>query len=100
MRIGLLAAVVVLSGCTKAAVSTETRVQVVKELVPAPCPDKDVYDRLKRKRPVPLRHQPMPDTPDARVAQQQAQLGRFEAEGGWADKVEAALDRCQLEEGK
>lgn len=85
-----------LGGCGAATV-TQTRVQVVKEPVPAPCPDKAAYAKLKAGRPVPLRNQPMPGTAEERVARQAAQLGRFEAEGAWADKVEAALDRCQQE---
>jgi hypothetical protein len=85
-----------LAGCGATA-ATEVRVETVKVPVPAPCPARPAYEKLKKGRPVPLRNQPMPGTAEERVARQAAQLGRFEAEGGWADQVEAALDRCQLE---
>lgn len=85
-----------LTGCGTTA-ATEVRIETVKVPVRAPCPAKAEYDKLKRTRPVPLRNQPMPDTAEERVARSQAQLGRFEAEGGWADRAEAALDRCQEE---
>lgn len=85
-----------LAGCGTTA-ATEVRIETVKVPVRAACPAKAEYDKLKRTRPVPLRNQPMPDTAEERVAKQAAQLGRFEAEGGWADRAEAALDRCQEE---
>ncbi len=86
-----------LAGCG-AGVATETRVQIVRVPVPAPCPAKPEYDKLKASRPRPLREQQMPATAEERSAKVQAQLGRFEAEGGWADRAEAALDRCALVE--
>jgi hypothetical protein len=73
----------------------EVRVQIEKVPVRAPCPDKKTYDDLKSSRPTPLRAQPMPATPDVRVAKTAAQLGRYEAPGGWGDRAVAALDRCQ-----
>lgn len=85
---------VTLASCG-AGVATETRVQIEKVPVRAPCPDKKTYDDLKATRPKPLRGQPMPATPDVRVAKMEAQLGRYEAPGGWGDRAEAALDRCQ-----
>lgn len=83
-----------LSSCG-AGTAIETRVQIEKVPVRAPCPDKATYDGLKASRPKPLRSQPMPPTADERVAKQAAQLGRYEAAGGWGDQAEAALDRCQ-----
>lgn len=84
-----------LAGCGAAGTATEVRVETLKVPVRARCPDKATYDGLKATRPRPLREQPMPADPDVRVAKTQAQLGRFEAQGGWADRAEAALDRCQ-----
>lgn len=92
----VLAGALALAGCGTTA-ATEVRVETVNVPVRAPCPARAEYDKLKRSRPVPLRNQPMPDTAEERVAKQAAQLGRFEAEGGWADRAEAALDRCQEE---
>lgn len=93
VALGVLAA---LSACgtTRAVVKTEIR--EVRVPVREACPDKDTYEALKASRPVPLRSQPMPLTPEERVAKSQAQLGRYESEGGWADQVGLALDRCQL----
>ena len=62
---------------------------------PVQCPSPEERERLRKLRPTPLRDQPMPTDPVARNAQSQAQLGRYEAPGGYADQVEAALDRCQ-----
>lgn len=92
--IAILGAALLLAGCG-AGTATETRVQIERVPVRAPCPDKATYDSLKAGRPKPLRSTPMPATADERVAKQAAQLGRFEAAGGWADQAEAALDRCQ-----
>lgn len=92
----VIAGALALAGCGKT-VATEVRIERINVPVPAPCPAKAEYDKLKRSRPVPLRSQPMPGTAEERVAKQAAQLGRFEAEGGWADRAEAALDRCQKE---
>jgi hypothetical protein len=59
------------------------------------CPDKEERERLRRTRPIPLRLQDKPKSDVERSAKAMAQLGRYEAEGGWADQVDAALDRCQ-----
>jgi hypothetical protein len=83
-----------LSACG-AGVSSEVRIEKVYVSVPAACPDKETYAKLKSDRPAPLRDRPMPGTPEERVAQTGAQLGRYEAEGGWGDRVVKALDRCQ-----
>ena len=90
----VLAMMTTLSSCG-AATATETRVQIEHVPVPAPCPDKDTYDGLVRDQPAKLASQPMPASPDVRVALTQAQLGRYEAKGGWADRARAALDRCR-----
>jgi hypothetical protein len=63
------------------------------------CPDRATYLALKKSRPTPLRSQAMPPTADVRNARTTAQLGVYEAQGGWGDRVEAALDRCQVSEG-
>ena len=64
---------------------------------PVVCPTKAERERLRLQRPVPLRDQVMPATALERNAKTQAQLGRYEAEGGYADQVDAALDRCSYE---
>ena len=73
----------------------ETKTQVVEVPVRAPCPDPAERNRLRKLRPVPLAEQPMPPTARERVGKMSAQLGRYEAPGGWADQIDAALDRCQ-----
>lgn len=78
-------------------VITKTEIKTVRVPYRAPCPDPATYQEIKNGRPVPLRSQPMPPTPEERNAKAQAQLGRYEAEGGWADRAMSAMDRCQLE---
>lgn len=63
---------------------------------PVQCPSPAERERLRALRPAPLRTTPMPDTVVERNAKTQAQLGKYEAEGGYADQVDAALDRCQV----
>ena len=74
---------------------TRTEIKTVQVPVRVACPDAETYQSLKTDRPVPLRSQPMPPTAEERVAASQAQLGRYEAEGAWADQVGAAMARCQ-----
>lgn len=73
----------------------EVQTQTVEVQVRAPCPDPAERQRLRVGRPARLADQPMPATARERVAQTTAQLGRYEAPGGWADQVDAAFDRCQ-----
>lgn len=89
----ILAALPLVAGCG-AATAVETRVQIERVPVPTPCPDDKTYDGLVADQPVPLRNQAMPGSADERVARTAAQLGRYEARGGWADRARAALDRC------
>lgn len=98
-KIAAIAAVALLSGCMGKTGGTVVRAEIREIRVPVRtvCPDRSTYDALKSSRPVPLRTQPMPASAEERVAKGQAQLGRYEAEGGWADQVTAALDRCQRE---
>lgn len=94
MRIAIaLVAALALSACTKT-ITVEKPV-ITRVEVPAPCPDAAERERLRALRPAPLRTQPMPETAVERNAKAMAQLGRYEAEGGYADQVDAALDRCQ-----
>lgn len=96
MKTIAILALLPLAACAgKVAVPVEVRTVVQKIPVRAACPAPDAYLALKAGRPKPLRDQPMPATADVRTAKTAAQLGRFEAPGGWADRVEAALDRCQ-----
>lgn len=62
---------------------------------PVACPPPAETDKLLAERPAPLRDDPMPPTAVERVAKSSAQLGKYEADGGWGDKVEAALKRCR-----
>ena len=94
----ILGAAALLAGCG-AGTAVETRVQIERVPVPVACPDDDTYKGLVRDQPVPLRNQEMPASADVRVARTQAQLGRYEAKGGWADRARAALDRCHNAEG-
>lgn len=89
--IGALAA----SGCKTTEYVDRVVVKTVRVEVRAVCPEEEEYQRLKATRPTPLRHQEMPETATERTAKAAAQLGKYEAEGGWADQVESALDRCQ-----
>lgn len=86
-----------LSACATKPPIVRTEIKTVTVTVRANCPDAGTYQAIKAGRPVPLRSQPMPATAEERVAKTQAQLGRYEAEGGWADTVTSALDRCQAE---
>lgn len=96
MRLSVLALVGLLAACGPQVVYRD-RLKTVNVPVRQACPDPAVYAEIKRLRPVPLRTQPMPATPEERVGKSMAQLGRYEAEGGWSDKAMAALDRCQEE---
>lgn len=97
VRIVLVAAVAfALSACAgKPAVITVEKPVITHVEVPAPCPTAEERERLRTLRPVALRNQPMPTTVGERTAKALAQLGKYEAEGGYADQVDAALDRCQ-----
>ena len=98
IRMMALCVGLLLAGCAGREKSrpVEVRTQLVEVPVPAPCPDPAERARLRAARPAPLASQPMPETARERVAKSAAQLGRYEAPGGWADQVDAALDRCQL----
>lgn len=87
-----LVGAMLLAGCTTPVV--RERPVITQVQVPVQCPDAAERERLRRLRPTPLREQPMPPTAVERNARAQAQLGRYEAPGGWADQVDAALDRC------
>lgn len=89
----LLPLVLLLGACTKT-ITVEKPV-LVNVPVRAVCPAEDEAKRLKSERPSPLRNSPMPSTDVERVAKTTAQLGKYEAEGGWADQVVSALNRCQ-----
>lgn len=91
----LLIPLVFVGGCATKAVPVKTEFQTVQVNVPAPCPEKALGSDLINSRPTPLRLSKKPSDASVRSAQSQAQLGKYEAEGGWADKVVAALKRCQ-----
>lgn len=93
-----LAALCLLAGgCAGRPAPVRTEFQPVYINVPAVCPDPLISDQLIADRPTPLREAAKPSDPSVRSAKSQAQLGKYEAEGGWADKVVAALKRCQLQ---
>ena len=91
----LLGAVALLSGCMGSGTPVETKWKTVTVTVRGPCPEAAVYNQIVAEKPKPLREQPMPATAVERNAKTSAQLGSFEATGGWADKVMAVLSRCQ-----
>jgi hypothetical protein len=100
MRTIIIVAAALLAGCAGRPVPVATEIKTVVQKVPvrARCPAADVYAALKATRPKPLASQPMPATAQERTARTTAQLGRYEAPGGWGDRAEAALDRCAIEE--
>lgn len=91
----LLGAVALLSGCMGSGTPVETKWKTVTVTVRGPCPEEAVYNQIVAEKPKPLREQPMPPTAVERNAKTSAQLGSFEATGGWADKVMSVLARCQ-----
>lgn len=93
-----LVALSALAACKTVAPVTETRYKTITVTKRGPCPDAGTYNRLKAGRPTPLRNQARPRTGVERTARTSAQLGLYEREGGWADQVSAALDRCQIAE--
>lgn len=99
MRVTLaLVAALALSACGgRAAVPVETRYKTITVTKRGPCPSPASYARLKASRPTALRNQARPRTGVERNARTSAQLGLYEREGGWADQVSSALDRCQAE---
>jgi len=94
----MMAVAMMIAGCgrTPPPRPIEVKTQVVEVQVSVACPDPAERTRLRAGRPARLADRPMPATARERVAQTAAQLGRYEAPGGWADQVDAALDRCQL----
>ena len=94
--------IVVLASLSLGACGAGQAIQVEYRPVPYPvraaCPDPAVYEELRSTRPQPLAEQPMPETAAERGARITAQLGRYEAPGGWGDQAMAALDRCQQAE--
>lgn len=62
--------------------------------VPAPCPEKETYEAVKAKRPVPLRLQEPPATEADRQLAERRQLGRYEAPGGYSDQSWAVIESC------
>lgn len=91
----IIAASCLMAGCGSKPLQIKTEYQPVYINVPSPCPEKATGDILIASRPYPLRNTPRPSDASVRSAQSQAQLGKYEAEGGWADKVVAALQSCQ-----
>ncbi len=95
MKALYLLAALPLAACGSHGTAIETRIQIEKVPVRAPCPDADTYKGLVADQPVKLVNKPRPATAQERTAQTAAQLGKYEAKGGWADRARAALDRCQ-----
>lgn len=84
-----------LAACSTTGTPTEVRYQTVTVTKRGPCPAESVFASLTASRPTPLRNQARPVSGVERGARTSAQLALFEREGGWADKVVAALTRCQ-----
>lgn len=91
----IVALAAVLSGCAAKPMAVKTEYEKVYVNVPAPCPETGVAEALLAARPQPLRETERPSDASVRSGKSQAQLGKYEAEGGWADQVVAALNRCQ-----
>lgn len=91
----LLPVALLLSACGKDVAPLITQFNPVAVAVPSACPERAVGADLIASRPNPLRNQARPPDASVRSALSQAQLGMYEAEGGWADKVVTALKRCQ-----
>jgi hypothetical protein len=87
-------ALALLTACAPKVITREVPV-ITYVPTPTACPPAPERARLKTLRPIQLRKTTMPPTAVERNAKAQAQLGLYEAEGGYADQVDAALDRCQ-----
>lgn len=87
----------ILSACAAKPLPVRVEYEKVFVNVPAPCPETGVGAALIASRPQPLRTTERPSDASVRSGKSQAQLGKYEAEGGWADKVIAALTRCQAD---
>lgn len=94
-RIMVLCAALALTACGEEKYITVEKPVITYVEKRVACPSEEERKRLQDSRPTPLRQQEMPATAVERNAQSQAQLGKYEAEGGWADQVDSALDRCQ-----
>lgn len=94
MRLLLILPLLAVAACKTTPTIVEKRViQYVEK--PVACPSAEERSRLEALRPAPLREQPMPAGVVERLGKALAQLGLYEAEGGYADQVGSALDRCQ-----
>jgi len=93
---GLILALLVsslVSACASPVI--QERIREVRVPVRVECPAAPERARLRTLRPTRLQDQIMPTTAVERNAKSQAQLGLYEAQGGYADQVDAALNRCQ-----
>lgn len=81
-------------GAQHVAAPSEIIHDTVNVPVPAPCPQDEVFNALAASKPSKLASQPMPATAQERTDKALAQLGRYEADGGWADKAWAVISRC------
>ena len=95
MKALMLIPLLFLGACAAKPTPVRVEYQKVYVNVPAPCPETGVADALIASRPQPLRNTERPSDASVRSGKSQAQLGKFEAEGGWADQVIAALTRCK-----
>lgn len=95
MKALLLIPLVALGACTSTGVQpVKTVTQIVEVPVRMPCPTKEELARLERSKPTELSETPMPATQVERVARIVAQIGAYEADGGYNDQVNAILQRC------
>lgn len=94
--LAIMLAALALAGCGETKYITVEKPVITYVEKRVECPSAEERARLKALRPDPLRNQPMPTDVVERNAKTQAQLGRYEAEGAYADQVDAALDRCQV----
>lgn len=94
MRLAFIPLLLLVAACAPKHIVVEKPVITYVEK-PIECPSAEERERLRQLRPAPLREQSMPADVVERLGKLLAQLGIYEAQGGYADQVEAALDRCQ-----
>ena len=85
-----------LTACQTPAAVIEKEYVRVNVPVRAPCPDDETYNAVMAARPVPIRDQgiPRPANDAEELAILRPQLGRYEAEGGFADQATAVIESC------
>lgn len=95
MRFLLLClAILLLGACAHDQGVARIEYRKVYVTVPDKCPDDETYAKVMATKPVPLREQQRPATEAEQRAAERAQLGRYEAPGGYADQSSTVLKSC------